>query len=330
MESTLLIKFFTFLPTTLSNQALPGERITCKITIVDMSCQLCQAFVFRRNNREEMERTLLLVDDEENILSSLARLFRRDGYRILRANSGAGGLEILANNAVNVIISDQRMPEMTGTQFLCRVKELYPDTIRMVLSGYTELESITDAINQGAIYKFLTKPWDDDQLRANVQEAFRDFELRMENGRASDNLSAANNELMNLNHDLEKRYDEKNREAQFGLRALQISQKVLEELPVAVLGIGGDKVIVVANRAAHEMFGNGIGLVGQLSDDVFPASIHGLYRDASEQTTSVSCVTQLEEEHHVEVHCSPFLHACQAGGVILVMIPRKHERNHDQ
>lgn len=277
-----------------------------------------------------MERTLLLVDDEENILSSLARLFRRDGYCILRANSGAEGLEILANNTVNVIISDQRMPEMTGTQFLSRVKELYPDTIRMVLSGYTELESITDAINQGAIYKFLTKPWNDDLLRANVQEAFRDFELRTEHGRASDNLSAENNELMNLNHDLEKRYDEKNREVQLNLRALQISQKVLEELPVAVLGIGGDKVIAVANRAAHEMFGNGVGLVGQLASDVLPTSMHGIYRYASEQKTPVSCTAELEEERHVEVHCSQFLHACQTGGVILVMMPRKHERNHDQ
>jgi response regulator RpfG family c-di-GMP phosphodiesterase len=277
-----------------------------------------------------MERTLLLVDDEENILSSLARLFRRDGYCILRANSGAEGLEILANNTVNVIISDQRMPEMTGTQFLSRVKELYPDTVRMVLSGYTELESITDAINQGAIYKFLTKPWNDDLLRANVKEAFRDFELRTEHGRASDNLSAANNELMNLNHDLEKRYNEKNREVQFNLRALQISQKVLEELPVAVLGIGGDKVIAVANRAAHEMFGNGVGLVGQLASDVLPTSMHVIYRYASEQKTPVSCTAELEEERHVEVHCSPFLHACQAGGVILVMMPRKHERNHDQ
>ncbi len=276
-----------------------------------------------------MERTLLLVDDEENILSSLARLFRRDGYCILRANSGANGLEILANNTVNVIISDQRMPEMTGTQFLSRVKDLYPDTIRMVLSGYTELESITDAINQGAIYKFLTKPWDDDLLRANVQEAFRDFELRMENGRASDNLSAANNELMNLNHDLEKRYDEKSREVQLNLRALQISQKVLEELPVVVLGIGGDKVIAVANHAAHEMFSNGVGLVGQLADDVLPASIHGIYRYASEQKTSVSCTAELEEKHYVEMHCSPFLHTCQEGGVILVIMPRKHEKNHD-
>jgi len=124
------------------------------------------------------ERTLLLVDDEENILSALTRLLRRDGYHILRASSGREGLELLAANAVGVIISDQRMPEMSGTEFLSKVKDMYPDTVRIVLSGYTELNSITDAINRGAIYKFLTKPWDDDLLREHIREAFAHCEAR--------------------------------------------------------------------------------------------------------------------------------------------------------
>ena len=106
-----------------------------------------------------MERTLLLVDDEENIVRSLKRLLRRDGYNILTANSGKEGLEVLNDDNVGVIISDQRMPEMNGTEFLSQVKVLHPDTIRIVLSGYTDLNSVTDAINDGAIFKFLTKPW---------------------------------------------------------------------------------------------------------------------------------------------------------------------------
>ena len=118
-------------------------------------------------------RTVLLVDDEENILSALKRLLRRDGYRILTAGGGAQGLELLASEPVDVIISDQRMPQMTGVEFLRQVKALYPETVRLVLSGYTELQSITDAINEGAIYKFLTKPWDDDQLREEIRDAFR-------------------------------------------------------------------------------------------------------------------------------------------------------------
>lgn len=119
------------------------------------------------------DRTLLLVDDEENVLRSLVRLFRRDGYRILTASSVGQALDLLARNHVQVIVSDQRMPEMNGTEFLSRVKELYPDTVRMILSGYTDLATVTEAINRGAIYRFLTKPWNDQELREHIGEAFR-------------------------------------------------------------------------------------------------------------------------------------------------------------
>ncbi|BCB26274.1 hypothetical protein SKTS_11600 [Sulfurimicrobium lacus] len=119
------------------------------------------------------ERTILFVDDDANILAALKRSLRRSGYRILTAGSGREGLDLLATNPVQVVVTDQRMPEMSGAEFIARVKELYPDTVRIVLSGYTDLESITRLINAGAVYKFLTKPWEDDQLRENMQDAFR-------------------------------------------------------------------------------------------------------------------------------------------------------------
>jgi ActR/RegA family two-component response regulator len=122
------------------------------------------------------ERTLLLLDDEDNVLRSLVRLFRRDSYRLLTASSVHEAFDLLASNTVQVIVSDQRMPDMDGTEFLGRVRDLYPDTIRMVLSGYTDLATITDAINRGAIYRFLTKPWDDDELRGHIRAAFHAFE----------------------------------------------------------------------------------------------------------------------------------------------------------
>jgi diguanylate cyclase (GGDEF)-like protein/PAS domain S-box-containing protein len=122
-------------------------------------------------------QTLLLVDDEKSVLSSLQRLLRQDRYHILSAESAAEGFELLALNEVQVILCDQRMPGMSGTVFLTRVKEMYPDTLRIVLSGYTDLESIMDAINCGAIYRFYTKPWDNNQLRAHVRDAFRHHQL---------------------------------------------------------------------------------------------------------------------------------------------------------
>lgn len=124
-------------------------------------------------DRDEPEKTLLLLDDENNILRALTRVLRRDGYRILTTTSVHEAFSLLAENDVQVIISDQRMPEMSGTEFLSRVKGIYPDTVRIVLSGYTDLKSVTEAINEGSIYKFLTKPWDDKEIREHVQKAFQ-------------------------------------------------------------------------------------------------------------------------------------------------------------
>ena len=125
------------------------------------------------DNPDEDTPTLLLVDDEPNVLNALNRLFRREGYRILTATSPLEAFELLAKNTIQVIVSDQRMPGMSGTEFFARVRQLYPSTMRIVLTGYTDIDSVKAAINLGAIYKFLTKPWDDDELRDQIREAFR-------------------------------------------------------------------------------------------------------------------------------------------------------------
>ena len=121
-------------------------------------------------------RTLLLVDDEENVLRALQRVFRREGYRVLSASRVQEAFELLASNEVQVIVSDQRMNDVSGIEFLGRVKELYPRTVRLILSGYTDLATVTEAINRGAIYRFLTKPWEEDALRHHIREAFRTWE----------------------------------------------------------------------------------------------------------------------------------------------------------
>ena len=130
-------------------------------------------------------QTLLLLDDDEHIIAALMRLLRREGYRIFSANNARDAFAILGREEVHVVISDQRMPDVSGTNFLNRVKDLYPETVRMVLSGYTDLHSVTDAINRGAIYKFLTKPWDDDELRLQIRDAFRTYAERRANTRAA-------------------------------------------------------------------------------------------------------------------------------------------------
>ncbi len=121
-------------------------------------------------------RTLLIVDDEPHILAALQRMLADEGYGIFTATSAHEGLELLAKNPVQVILSDQRMPAMSGAEFLGCVKALYPDTVRMVLSGYAELETVVQAVNEGAIYKFFVKPWDEEQLRAQIRDAFLYYE----------------------------------------------------------------------------------------------------------------------------------------------------------
>ena len=119
--------------------------------------------------------TLLIVDDDISALAALHRLFRRDHYKILTAVSPAEGFDLLAQHQVQVIVCDQRMPFMSGTEFLSRVKEMYPDTVRIILAGDTGLQAVLDSINSGALYRFYTKPWDDTQLRDNIRLAFHHY-----------------------------------------------------------------------------------------------------------------------------------------------------------
>jgi DNA-binding NtrC family response regulator len=128
--------------------------------------------------REPYERTMLYVDDEVKLLAAIKRAMRHKGWRVLTAASAAQAFEILATVEVGVIVCDQRMPGMSGTEFLSRVKHMYPQVTRMVLSGYTDLQSVTDAVNRGAIFKFLSKPWNDDELVEAVRDGFTAFETR--------------------------------------------------------------------------------------------------------------------------------------------------------
>ncbi len=149
------------------SRPLPADQVSA---LLRQHAQLARADTPATSNK-----TLMIVDDDAMTGEFLVNLFRGDGYRILYAQSAAQGFELLALHEVHVILCDQCMPVMTGTDFLARVKELYPDTFRIVLSGYADLESIMAAVNCGAVYRFYTKPWNNAVLRENVREAFRQF-----------------------------------------------------------------------------------------------------------------------------------------------------------
>ncbi|ARV60440.1 two-component system response regulator [Nostocales cyanobacterium HT-58-2] len=123
------------------------------------------------------KQKILVVDDEQDNLDLLYRTFRRD-FNVLKADSGMNALQVLAlEGEVAVIISDQRMPEMKGTEFLSKTVPQFPDTVRIILTGFTDIEDLVEAINTGQVYKYLTKPWDPGELKAVVQRAAQTYDL---------------------------------------------------------------------------------------------------------------------------------------------------------
>jgi DNA-binding NtrC family response regulator len=128
-------------------------------------------------------RTLLLVDNERGILSALHRLLRNEGYEILTAESALAGLEQMRAHKVGVVISDGLMYGMNGAQFLLEVRARFPDTVRIMLTGFTSPQVVHDAIRTCGLFRFLSKPWDNDQLRETIREAFLQYESKAEPAR---------------------------------------------------------------------------------------------------------------------------------------------------
>ena len=158
---------------------------------------------------------ILFVDDEENILRSLQRLFMDEEVEVFTASSGAKGLEILAREKeVGVIVSDQRMPEMTGVDFLEKSKAISPQSIRILLTGYADVNAAIDAINRGGTFRYLNKPWNDDELVQVVKGALQMYRLLAENKRLAAIVKKQNAELKKWNTELEVIVQEQTMELQ--------------------------------------------------------------------------------------------------------------------
>ena len=146
---------------------------------------------------------VLFVDDEVNVLRSLSRLFADEEYGVITAESGTEGLEILKRTEVGVVVSDQSMPRMKGVEFLERVKETWPDTVRIVLTGQADLTATIDFINRGGAYQYIAKPWDDDNLIAAVRRAAEKYRLVKDNRSLTELTRKQNDELARWNRELE-------------------------------------------------------------------------------------------------------------------------------
>lgn len=172
--------------------------------------------------------SLLCVDDEPGILSALKRLFRTKGFDVRTAESGQAGLELLASAPADVVISDMRMPQMDGVAFLTQVRQRWPDTKRLLLTGYADVASTMDAINQGEIYRYVAKPWDDNDISLIVRGALQQRALEMEQRRLQSTIELQNLQLKSLNAELEGKVQERTAELDKSLQAAKAANERLK------------------------------------------------------------------------------------------------------
>ncbi len=216
------------------------------------------------------EIKILCVDDESNVLRTLERLFFEEEYSIITAGSGAEGLKRLEQEQFQIIISDYRMPEMNGVDFFREVRRKWPETVRIVLSGYADVASIVSAINEGEIYKFIPKPWNDDELIVTVANAVEKYNLEQENKKLTVLLIDKNRELEEFNEKLESLVIEKTTDLRLQNTVLELSQKILDVLPIGIAGVDNEGTIVQINDFAQKVLKSANStLLGEQAESVF-------------------------------------------------------------
>lgn len=220
------------------------------------------------------KHTILCVDDEKQILSSLKRLLRKENFDLFTATNGEDGFKIMASRKIHLVISDHRMPGMSGISFLAKIRETYPDTIRILLTGYTQIDSIKASINEGHVYKFLLKPWNDDNLKQEIRKALERYDLIQSNRSLHRMLAAKNKELEQINRDLESIIKQRTRELELQNQALELTRVLFRGLPVPAMGVSYDRTIMLINQQAETLKINGrMVIVGNALADYFPQDL---------------------------------------------------------
>jgi adenylate cyclase len=229
---------------------------------------------------------VLLVDDEPSVLSALKRLLRPTRYLVLTAESGAAALDLLASAKVDLIVSDMRMPYMSGAEFLAHAQALYPDTMRILLTGYSEIESVVRAINEGGVYRYLNKPWDDQDLLLTVAQALEQRRLLKETERLTALAHKQNDDLRRFNAELETQVLSRTEEIRQTVMFLEDAQHDLKrnfstmvqvcasmiELRCGVLGGQSLRIGEVGRRLALSFNMSGL----QAQDVFFAGLLHGI------------------------------------------------------
>ncbi|MGM0417826.1 MAG: response regulator [Thermodesulfobacteriota bacterium] len=193
---------------------------------------------------------ILIVDDEENILKSLQRMLRSEPYIIKTALTPSQAIEMCRHENFQVIIGDYRMPEINGTEMFDKINKILPDTVKIILSGYSDVSIVIEAINKDYINKYILKPWNDENLKKEIEKGIDQFFLFRKNKELHEKVIASNAELKKLNEDLEEIVRQRTNSLEIQNQALLTSQNVLNSIAIPVIGIDSDFMTVLTNEAA--------------------------------------------------------------------------------
>jgi putative nucleotidyltransferase with HDIG domain len=254
-----------------------------------------------------VEHTVLFIDDEVNILKAIQRLLRHESMNVLTASRPQEALEILDKTRAQLVVSDQRMPEMSGVDLLAAVREQHPDIIRMMLTGYTEMKIAVEAINRGEIYRLITKPWNDEELKATLRQAFDHFDLKSEIKRLNQVTREQNFKLQDMNRNLEvkvrdrtKQLAEKNAELRTAyIQTIRTLAEAVDAKDAYTRG-HSERVGVYASKIAREL-----GLKKEMIERIY---IAGLLHDVGKIGVPDSIITKpdrLTAEEYQEIQKHP-------------------------
>jgi len=201
-----------------------------------------------------MKFTVLCVDDEPNILSALRRMLSLNNFKVLAADSGHAALELLASTPVDVVLSDMHMPEMNGAELLATVKERFPDAMRILLTGNADLSSAIAAVNQGGIYRYLTKPWVDAELVSTIEASLELLTLQRDRTRLMGLTEEQNVKLNDLVLNLEEKVKERTTELTLSNQKLRDSYIASIKAFSGLLGMRDEQLLTHSRRVAELSF----------------------------------------------------------------------------
>lgn len=268
------------------------------------------------SKHSKSKHSILIVDDEDSILNAFRRILADGDYDVHTVNSGLEGLNKLrsAQRPYSVIVSDQRMPEMSGVQFFSQAKDIFPDAVRILLTGYADSDAIIDAINKGGVHLYFTKPWREEEILLHIKQSLSKVEILAENKRLIELIKVKNKELVKLNKTLEKKANDRTNDLLAQTEKLKESYKksqlILDGIVKTLSKIvetrdpytsgHEDQVAKIACKIAREM---------KLSDEqvssiYISATLHDIGKISvpSEILTKPSVLSNLEREI-IKTHC---------------------------